>query len=91
MSEFQQRSRHSTDADILADINSMVEAERHLRDRIASGEADAEQAQRDLAALEVKLDQCWDLLRQRRALTEFGDNPDGARIRPAAQVESYDS
>ncbi|GAA2153785.1 DUF2630 family protein [Kitasatospora kazusensis] len=91
MSEFQQRSRQSTDADILAEINTMVEAERTLRDRLASGQAEADQAQKDLAALEVRIDQSWDLLRQRRARSEFGDNPDEARLRPAAQVEAYDS
>ncbi|MDH6579985.1 DUF2630 family protein [Kitasatospora sp. MAP5-34] len=91
MSEFQQRSRQSTDSDILSEINSMVEAEKHLRDRIASGQAESGQAQQDLAALEVRLDQCWDLLRQRRARTEYGENPDEARVRPAAQVEGYES
>ena len=42
-----------------------------------------------LAKLKVELDQCWDLLRQRRALREFGDNPDKASVRPAKIVENY--
>ncbi|WP_441251721.1 DUF2630 family protein [Kitasatospora sp. McL0602] len=91
MSDFQQRSQQHTDADILSAISAKVDAEKQLRERIASGQADAEQAQRDLAALEVELDQCWDLLRQRRARTEYGDNPDAAHVRPAAQVEGYES
>jgi hypothetical protein len=36
------------------------------------------------------LDQCWDLLRQRRALREFGKDPDEAKVRPAKIVENYE-
>jgi hypothetical protein len=43
-----------------------------------------------LAAIEVELDQCWDLLRQRRAKREFGDNPDEASVRPPDIVENYE-
>jgi hypothetical protein len=43
-----------------------------------------------LASIEVELDQCWDLLRQRRALREFGDDPDHARVRPPDIVENYE-
>jgi hypothetical protein len=43
-----------------------------------------------LAKLKVELDQCWDLLRQRHALREFGENPDGAKVRPAEIVENYE-
>jgi len=43
-----------------------------------------------LKAIQVELDQCWDLLRQRRALREFGENPDHARVRPADVVEKYE-
>ena len=39
--------------------------------------------------MEVELDQCWDLLRQRRALRETGGDPREARVRPANQVEDY--
>ncbi|MFE7706591.1 DUF2630 family protein [Streptomyces sp. NPDC057486] len=41
--------------------------------------------------MEVQLDQYWDLLRQRRALGEFGDDPNAARIRPADEAEGYQS
>jgi hypothetical protein len=41
------------------------------------------------ASLEVELDQCWDLLRQRRARREFGQDPNDARVRPASVVERY--
>ncbi|MGK4583749.1 DUF2630 family protein [Kitasatospora sp. HPMI-4] len=80
-----------TDADILATIGDMVAAEKVLRARIAAGEADTASAQQELAALEIRLDQCWDLLRQRRARTQYGENPDEAHVRPASQVESYES
>jgi hypothetical protein len=43
-----------------------------------------------LAELKVELDQCWDLLRQRRALREFDQDPDKARVRPAEIVENYE-
>jgi len=39
--------------------------------------------------LRVELDQCWDLLRQRRALREFGGDPDQAKVRPPNVVENY--
>lgn len=40
--------------------------------------------------IKVQLDQCWDLLRQRRARREFGDDPDKAKVRPAKTVENYE-
>ncbi|MDH6127225.1 DUF2630 family protein [Kitasatospora sp. GP82] len=80
-----------TDSDILATIGDMVTAEKGLRAKIASGQADAAATQQELAALEIRLNQCWDLLRQRRARTEYGENPDEAHVRPASQVEGYES
>jgi hypothetical protein len=46
--------------------------------------------QQRLSALKVELDQCWDLLRQRRALREFGEDPDKAKVRPKNIVENYE-
>jgi len=43
-----------------------------------------------LAKIKVELDQCWDLLRQRRALREFGRDPDQAKVRPPDVVENYE-
>ncbi|MER7620547.1 DUF2630 family protein [Streptomyces sp. NPDC126503] len=74
--------------EILDDIGALVEEERALRHR--TGGLLPEERER-LAELEVRLDQCWDLLRQRRAKAEFGEDPDSAAVRPAAQVESYRS
>ncbi|MFE4591817.1 DUF2630 family protein [Streptomyces laurentii] len=74
--------------DILQDINALVEEERALRQR-TGGLLDEERTR--LAELEVRLDQCWDLLRQRRAKTEYGEDPDTAAVRPATEVENYRS
>ncbi|MET7518716.1 DUF2630 family protein [Streptomyces sp. NPDC055144] len=76
---------------ILARITAMVDDEKRLRASLASGEIDGATEHERLAAVERELDQCWDLLRQRRAKTEFGENPDEARARPESQVEGYES
>lgn len=73
---------------ILSHINELVAEEHELRGRhTGSGLDDAERER--LSALEVELDQTWDLLRQRRAKSEFGDDPDNAETRDAAEVETY--
>ncbi|MET7475211.1 DUF2630 family protein [Streptomyces sp. NPDC005648] len=77
------------DRRILHRITEMVEDERKLRASLASGEIDNETEQQRLGQLERELDQCWDLLRQRRAKEEFGENPDDASVRPSSQVEGY--
>ncbi|CAM5591899.1 DUF2630 family protein [Streptomyces tanashiensis] len=74
--------------EILDDIGALVEEERSLRERAGTGGLLPEERAR-LADLEVRLDQCWDLLRQRRAKVEFGEDPDEATLRPATEVESY--
>ncbi|MFB7992115.1 DUF2630 family protein [Streptomyces sp. NPDC056002] len=76
---------------ILARITAMVDDEKRLRASLASGEIDGATEHERLAAVERELDQCWDLLRQRRAKTEFGENPDEATVRPESQVEGYQS
>jgi hypothetical protein len=76
---------------ILGRISKMVADEKVLRDLLAGGDHDGETERERLAALERELDQCWDLLRQRRALTEAGEDPGGARVRPSSTVEEYRS
>jgi hypothetical protein len=66
----------------------MVAEEHELWQRESAGEASDSDRQR-LDALRVSLDQCWDLLRQRRARREAGQNPEGAEIRPPDVVERY--
>ncbi|AXI80654.1 DUF2630 family protein [Peterkaempfera bronchialis] len=77
------------DRRILDRIGDMVTAEKELRAQIAEGEADGDLARAQLAALETELDQCWDLLRQRRAKEEYDEDPGQARVRPASEVEDY--
>jgi hypothetical protein len=77
------------DRQILARITEMVEDERKLRESLTSGEIDGTTERQRLGLLERELDQCWDLLRQRRAKAEFGENPDEAQARPSSQVEGY--
>jgi hypothetical protein len=77
------------DKEILSEIGALIETEHELRARLAAGEL-SEQAEHDrLASVEQALDQCWDLLRQRRARREFGQDPEQARVRPVSQVEGY--
>jgi hypothetical protein len=73
--------------DIAARIGHLLEEERRLQ-----GRADERQSEADhdrMRDLGVQLDQCWDLLRQRRARSEFGADPDDAQVRPAGVVEGY--
>ena len=76
------------DAKILQQIEKLVDEERDLRDQAKGELADEERAR--LESLEIALDQCWDLLRQRRALREFGENPERAHSRDATTVERYE-
>jgi hypothetical protein len=74
------------DRSVLGHIDQLVKEEERL---YAQAELKEEDRAR-LGALKVELDQCWDLLRQRRALREFGKNPDEAKVRPADIVENYE-
>jgi hypothetical protein len=78
-------TEHTTDRTVLAHIEQLVAEEKKLYAKGAV--SDAEKAQLD--KINVELDRCWDLLRQRRALREFGRNPDEAEVRPAKIVENY--
>lgn len=69
-------------------IEALVAEEHELWKREGQGGATDADRQR-LASLEVSLDQCWDLLRQRRALRESGGDPDRAQVRSADVVERY--
>ncbi|HKS49610.1 MAG TPA: DUF2630 family protein [Amycolatopsis sp.] len=76
------------DKDIIADIDELIAEEHRLRSRaVGGGLSDVEQAR--IRHLEEQLDQCWDLLRRRRARREFGEDPDGADARPVREIESY--
>jgi hypothetical protein len=76
---------HTTDKTVLEHIQHLVAEEKKLYAQGTMSDAERDQ----LAKINVELDQCWDLLRQRRALREFGRNPDEADVRPASIVENY--
>jgi hypothetical protein len=77
------------DEEVIKRIGSLVEEEHALERTLASATGDTEDTDRRLQELEVALDQCWDLLRQRRARRASGDDPDTAAVRDATVVEHY--
>ena len=74
------------DTPVLSHIDRLVKEEEKLYGKAELQDGD----QARLAELKIELDQCWDLLRQRRALREFGEDPDKAKVRPAKTVENYE-
>jgi predicted nuclease with TOPRIM domain len=78
-----------TDSETLAHIRDLVAEEKNLREQLQRGEIDASEEHDRLRRLETELDQCWDLLRQRRALRDSGGDPREASVRPADEVEGY--
>ena len=76
------------DHDLIGRIDNLVAEEHGLRER-AEGQGLAENDKDRLQNIEVALDQCWDLLRQRRALRHKGDDPDSAEVRDPGTVEGY--
>jgi hypothetical protein len=81
--------RGMDDKQILAHINELIDTEHTLRRQLASGELSSTEEHERLRSTEEALDQCWDLLRQRRARREFGESPDGAQARSVSEVEHY--
>ena len=77
------------DQDVLGRIHELVEEEHRLYQHSAAGRGLSEEDQRRLRDVEVALDQCWDLLRQRRARREFGADPSEATARDPSVVEGY--
>ena len=81
-----------SDETIADRIERLVSEEHQLRTREQQDSQDAERLQDDqerLRDVEIELDRCWDLLRQRRAKRDAGDNPDDAHVRDANTVERY--
>jgi len=81
-----------SDQSITARIEQLVSEEHQLRNREQTDTHDADALEKDkerLRSVEVELDRCWDLLRQRRALREFGSDPDEAQVRDSDTVERY--
>lgn len=81
-----QNEDQAKDQSVLNHIDRLVKEEERLYGRSQLAADDRTR----LSELKVELDQCWDLLRQRRALREFGEDPGKAKVRPAKIVENYE-
>jgi len=79
-------AKRDTDRPVLGHIQELVDEEHRLYGKTTLTEDDRHR----LDQVKIELDRCWDLLRQRRALREFGDDPGAARLRPAKTVEDYE-
>lgn len=79
-------SAQQSDNQVLDHIQKLVDEEHSLY----GGNNLDDRGRERLSKIQVELDQCWDLLRQRRARREFGEDPDAARVRPASVVERYE-
>lgn len=77
--------KETTDRSVLNQIQRLVDDEHRLYEQGQPSEADLERLRR----INVELDQCWDLLRQRRALREFSRDPNEAEVRSEQVVEKY--
>jgi hypothetical protein len=77
-----------TDEDVIQTINRLAGEEHDLFGKESRGEASDSDRER-LKDVGVQLDQCWDLLHQRRARRAAGEDPDDATVRPADTVEGY--
>ena len=81
-----------SDESIAERIERLVSEEHELRDREQADSPNPAALEEDkgrLQAVEIELDRCWDLLRQRRALRDAGSDPDEAAVRDADTVEGY--
>jgi hypothetical protein len=76
------------DEDIITRINDLAHEEHQLFEKESEGKASTRERER-LKEIEVQLDQCWDLLHQRRARRSAGLDPDQATVRPETTVEGY--
>lgn len=77
------------DREILGRIDDLIQTERELRARLSAGQLTTDEEHAALKSAEEALDQCWDLLRQRRARREFGGDESLAAPRPSSEVEEY--
>ena len=77
------------DKEIFGRIDELIKTEHALRAKLAAGELTSADENAALKSTEEALDQCWDLLRQRRARREFGADPGLAEPRPTSEVEEY--
>jgi hypothetical protein len=86
-----EQHNEKVDEQIIDNIGNLVAEERALRDRSTGQQGLGPEEQARLRELEIQLDQCWDVLRRRRAKAEFGEDPGTVKERPADEVENYRS
>ena len=79
------------DREIRHRIQTLIDEEHELRSSLPGRPAAAAEDRGRLEHLEVELDQCWDLLRQRQARREYGADPESAQVRAPGVVEGYQS
>ncbi|MDT4995186.1 MAG: hypothetical protein QOH97_5078 [Actinoplanes sp.] len=77
------------DNTVLGRIHSLVDEEHKLRQQLSRGEISGSDEHARLKELEVALDQCWDLLRRRRAAREVGNDPNAEKAHSPSEVEGY--
>ena len=77
------------DVEVIRNIDELVEREHALRGRHEAGTGLSDDERGELERIEVHLDQCWDLLRRRRARRDSGEDPDATPVRDADTVENY--
>jgi uncharacterized protein DUF2630 len=77
------------DNNVLGRIHGLVDEEHKLRQQLSRGEISSSEEHARLKDLEVALDQCWDLLRRRRAAREVGNDPNAEQAHSAGEVEGY--
>jgi len=75
-----------SDQSIVEHISALADEER----RLLNDEAHAQENHARIQQIAEQLDQCWDLLRRRRARAEYGQNPDDVKVRDVRTVEGYD-
>ena len=85
----QYRGSMAQDVEIRHRISELVDLERSLRDQLSAREISSDEEHERLRRVERELDQCWDLLRQRQALRDAGDDPGKAAPRSESTVEGY--
>ncbi|GIH68629.1 DUF2630 family protein [Sphaerimonospora thailandensis] len=77
------------DHQILWEISRLTGEEHRLRERLTAGEISPEEGAEEMRCIEQALDRCWDLVRQRRARRDAGEDPDHASPRPVSEIEDY--
>ena len=77
------------DKNVLDRIHGLVDEEHQLRQQLAQGKLSANEEHARLKELEEALDQCWDLLRRRRAAREVGNDPNAEQAHTITEVEGY--